>query len=109
MVRPQEQGPAVGRRPRPPTAAVAALHARAGIAAPTPAFLNFENENGEIARARHWHGAAHLKGALDERKGLPCAGPPVGRACEKSKFVLGSSPEIWSETISGSDEVLARK
>src|SRR5262245_10409679 len=33
--------------------------------------------------------------------------PPVGRARENRKFIQVPSPEIWSETISGSDEVVA--
>src|SRR6516165_12441144 len=35
--------------------------------------------------------------------------PPGGRARENRKFVQAPSPEIWSETISGCEEVLARK
>src|SRR5262245_63394575 len=31
-------------------------------------------------------------------------GPPVGRARKKRKFIQAPSPEIWSETISGSEE-----
>jgi len=35
--------------------------------------------------------------------------PPVGRAGEIRRLIQASSPEIWSETISGSEAVLARK
>src|SRR5262245_39841117 len=35
--------------------------------------------------------------------------PPVGRARENRKFIQAPSPEIWSETISGGEEVLAGK
>src|SRR5262249_26604766 len=34
---------------------------------------------------------------------------PRGRARENRKFIQAPSPEIWSETISGGEEVLARK
>jgi len=34
---------------------------------------------------------------------------PGGRARENRKFIQAPSPEIWSETISGGEEVLARK
>src|SRR5262249_39399659 len=35
--------------------------------------------------------------------------PPGGRARENRKFIQASSPEIWSKTISGGEEVLAGK
>src|SRR5262249_7836078 len=35
--------------------------------------------------------------------------PPGGRARENRKFIQAPSPEIWSETISGGEEVLAQK
>ena len=34
---------------------------------------------------------------------------PRGGARDKRKFIQAPSPEIWSETISGGEEVLARK
>src|SRR5499427_1117963 len=34
---------------------------------------------------------------------------PRGRARENRKFIQAPSPEIWSETISGGEEVLAGK
>jgi hypothetical protein len=34
---------------------------------------------------------------------------PGGRAPENRKFIQAPSPEIWSETISGGEEVLAGK
>src|SRR6516165_7202117 len=34
---------------------------------------------------------------------------PGGRARENRKFIQASSPEIWSETISGGEQVLAGK
>src|SRR5215467_9841929 len=34
---------------------------------------------------------------------------PGGRARENRKFIQAPSPEIWLETISGGEEVLARK
>jgi len=36
-------------------------------------------------------------------------GPPGGKASENRKCILGSSPEIWREMISGGDEVLEGK
>src|SRR5262245_49418996 len=36
-------------------------------------------------------------------------GAPGGRARENRKFIQAPSPEIWSETISGGEEVLAGK
>jgi hypothetical protein len=36
-------------------------------------------------------------------------GPPVGGTFWFQIFILASSPEIWSETISGGEEVLAGK
>ena len=38
-----------------------------------------------------------------------CASPPGGRARENRKFIQAPSPEIWPETISGGEEVLAGK
>src|SRR6516225_7087367 len=35
--------------------------------------------------------------------------PPGGRALENRKFIQAPSPEIWSETISGGEEVPAQK
>src|SRR5215831_17712918 len=35
--------------------------------------------------------------------------PRVKRVCENRKFIQAPSPEIWSETISGCEEVLAGK
>jgi len=41
---------------------------------------------------------------------LACAeGPPVGGTFQFQIFIQTPSPEIWSETISGSEAVLARK
>src|SRR5262249_20282096 len=37
------------------------------------------------------------------------APPGGGRARENRKFIQAPSPEIWSETISGGEEVLAGK
>ena len=36
-------------------------------------------------------------------------GPPVGGTFQFQIFIQAPSPEIWSETISGGEEVLARK
>ena len=36
-------------------------------------------------------------------------GPPVGRTFQFQIFIQASSPEIWLETISGGEEVLAGK
>ena len=36
-------------------------------------------------------------------------GPPVGGTFQFQIFIQASSPEIWSETISGGEEVLAGK
>ena len=36
-------------------------------------------------------------------------GPPVGGTLQFQIFIQASSPEIWSETISGGEEVLAGK
>src|SRR6516165_4028114 len=43
------------------------------------------------------------------RQARTCASPPGGRARENRKFIQAPSPEIWSETISGGEEVLAGK
>ena len=43
------------------------------------------------------------------RQGGRVRAPPGGRACENRKFIQAPSPEIWSETISGGEEVLAGK
>src|SRR6516225_5040456 len=43
------------------------------------------------------------------RQGGRVRGPPAGRARENRKFIQAPSPEIWSETISGGEEVLAGK
>ena len=37
-----------------------------------------------------------------------CGPPPVGGTFWFQIFIQASSPEIWSETISGSEDVLAR-
>src|SRR5215472_7001593 len=39
----------------------------------------------------------------------PLYGPPVGGTFQFQIFIRTSSPEIWSETISGGEEVLAGK
>src|SRR6516164_2610445 len=36
-------------------------------------------------------------------------GPPVGGTFQFQVFIQAPSPEIWSETISGGEEVLAQK
>jgi hypothetical protein len=36
-------------------------------------------------------------------------GPPVGGTFWFQIFIQAPSPEIWSETVSGGEEVLARK
>src|SRR6516164_3383429 len=43
------------------------------------------------------------------REVVCAAPPPVGRAREIRRLIQGSSPEIWPETISDSEEVLAQK
>src|SRR5215510_6474295 len=43
------------------------------------------------------------------RQGGRVRAPPGGRARENRKFIQAPSPEIWSETISGGEEVLAGK
>src|SRR5262249_3623160 len=66
----------------------------------------------DLGRERHSH-----PGWATPRAGPPicltsgraCASPPGGRARENRKFIQAPSPEIWSETISGGEEVLARK
>ena len=42
-------------------------------------------------------------------EGADNGAPPGGRARENRKFIQAPSPEIWSETISGGEEVLAGK
>src|SRR5262249_23477954 len=41
------------------------------------------------------------------RQGGRVRAPPGGRARENRKFIQAPSSEIWSETISGGEEVLA--
>src|SRR5262249_12397995 len=57
--------------------------------------------------------ASARRSPLDRRPpaGAACASPPPpgGRARENRKFIQAPSPEIWSETISGGEEVLAGK
>ena len=48
-------------------------------------------------------------GNASKSSGRACASPPGGRARENRKFIQAPSPEIWSETISGGEEVLAGK
>src|SRR5215471_12127969 len=43
------------------------------------------------------------------RQGGRVRAPLGGRARENRKFIQAPSPEIWSETISGGEEVLAGK
>jgi hypothetical protein len=43
------------------------------------------------------------------RQGGRVRAPPGGRARENRKFIQAPSPEIWSETISGGEEVLVQK
>ena len=53
-------------------------------------------------------GARHEAAARAAR--LACAeGPPVGGAFWFQTFIQAPSPKIWSETISGGEEVLAGK
>src|SRR5262249_21323849 len=73
-------------------------------------------EGGEVARDRDWHGPSHLKGAwlkastaiLSLSPTSTCA-PPVGGTFWFQTFIQAPSPEIWSETISGGEDVLAGK
>src|SRR5215471_14255816 len=46
---------------------------------------------------------------LNRQRGRVRAPRGVGRAREKRKFIQAPSPETWSETISGGEEVLAGK
>ena len=51
-------------------------------------------------------GSVHRMECLSSRREREA---PGGRARENRKFIQASSPEIWSETISGGEEVLAGK
>src|SRR6516165_8522920 len=72
-------------------------------------------EGGQVARDRDWHGAAHLKRAwlkaltaiLPLSPSFLCVAPRVGGTFWFQIFIQAPSPEIWSETISGGEEVLA--
>ena len=74
-------------------------------------------EGGQVARDRDWHGAAHLKRAwlkalsaiLPLSPSFLCVAPRVGGTFWFQIFIQAPSPEIWSETISGGEEVLAGK
>jgi hypothetical protein len=56
-----------------------------------------------------WSGPAASMGCNASHEGGVGGGPPVGRARKKLKPIQAPSPEMWSETISGSEEVLAEK
>src|SRR5262249_26684037 len=60
-------------------------------------------DGGAGAGARH-ETAAHFCLATER-----LCGPPAGGTFRFQIFIKGSSPEIWSETVSGSEEVLVRK
>jgi hypothetical protein len=50
---------------------------------------------GEVARARDWHGAAHLKRAWVKEAVPPCpADPPVGRTFAKERWSIAPSPNL---------------
>ena len=51
-------------------------------------------------------GSVHRMECLSSRREREA---PGGRACENRKFIQAQSPEIWSEAISGGEEVLAGK
>jgi hypothetical protein len=51
-------------------------------------------------------GSVHRMECLSSRREREA---PGGRARENRKFIQAPSPEIWSETISGGEEVLAGK
>src|SRR5262249_41156124 len=55
-----------------------------------------------------WSGPAASIGSNASRPGVS-ERPLGGRARENRKFIQAPSPEIWSETISGGEEVLAGK
>ena len=48
-------------------------------------------------------------GNASKSSGRACASPPGGGRAKNRKFIQAPSPEIWSETISGGEEVLAGK
>src|SRR6516164_7041927 len=56
--------------------------------------------------SRSRRGPARMGMPLNRQGGGVCE-PPGGRARENRKFIQAPSPEIWSEMISGSEEVLA--
>src|SRR5262245_52034426 len=74
------------------------LHSRKGTQASPPR---------QIGGPRSRGGPARMGMPLNRQGGH--ASPPGGRALENRKFIQAPSPEIWSETISGGEEVLARK
>src|SRR5262249_53923887 len=74
------------------------LHSRKGTQASPPR---------QIGGPRSRGGPARMGMPLNRQGGH--ASPPGGRALENRKFIQAPSPEIWSEAISGGEEVLARK
>src|SRR6516162_10152015 len=77
-----------------------------------PFFHSRKRDGSVIAQANRWsrsrRGPARMGMPLN-RQGGRVRVPPGGRARENRKFIQASSPEIWSETISGGEEVLAGK
>src|SRR5262249_30527569 len=59
-------------------------------------------------RRRRGVGGARQAGGLGQAEPFP-RGAPGGRMGEIRKIIQAPSPEMWSETISGSEEVLAGK
>src|SRR5262249_16305155 len=68
-----------------------------------PALSTTQSTQASPPRRRHIGLWARQAGGLRQAGPLP----GVGRAREIQKFIKASSPEIWSETISGSEKVLA--
>src|SRR6516162_6252578 len=77
-----------------------------------PFFHSRKRDGSVIAQANRWsrsrRGPARMGMPLN-RQGGRVRVPPGGRARENRKFIQAPSPEIWSETISGGEEVLAQK
>src|SRR6516165_5603513 len=76
-----------------------------------PFFHSRKRDGSVIAQANRWsrsrRGPARMGMPLN-RQGRRVRAPG-GRARENRKFIQAPSPEIWSETISGGEEVLAGK
>src|SRR5262249_42173277 len=126
LQRAKREGKRLGRPPIADKLAERIRAALAGGMSGRKTAAKFAVNPSTVQRVAHpFQGADHtsVAGAAQANKGPRPAGsigwnasrpgvsgrPPGGRARENRKFIQAPSPEIWSETISGGEEVLAGK